>query len=79
MNSQKKAPEVMVRDIKSLHLITQKALVSLTNKQNDNVDDKKIGFHNFKSNSQTLFVTDHSDYPVGYNNFSVNQNNKGFF
>jgi hypothetical protein len=59
----------MVRDIKSLHLITKKAMLNLTNKAHDTIENKeKIGLHNFKSNSMNLYVADQSDYPVGYNN-----------
>ena len=67
MKSQRKADDRMVRDIKSLHLITKKALLNLTKKTNDKIETKeKAGFHNFKSNSLNLFVSDHSDYPTGY-------------
>ena len=42
----------MVRDVKSLHLITQKALLNLTKKQNDTFENNdKIGLNNFKSKS----------------------------
>ena len=58
----------MVRDVKSLHLITQKALLNLTKKQNDTFENNdKIGLNNFKSNSLNLFVSDQSNFPVGFN------------
>lgn len=64
----------MVRDIKSLHLITKKALLNLTNKAHDTIENKgKNGLHNFKSNSMNLYVSDQSDYPVGFNNMNRNK------
>lgn len=69
--SKKKGNEkntLIMRDIKSLHLITQKAL---TNKNNinlkgDSVDqEKKKLFINSNSTKKALFIDDNSDMPVG--------------
>ncbi len=60
--------DTMLRDIKALHLITQKAL-STQSKHNpiDSIDDERrsfINFHNISS-KKALFIEDNSDLPAG--------------
>ena len=61
-------PDLMLRDIKALHLITQKAL-STNVKHNplDSIDDERKSFLNFcnKTSKKALFIDDNSDLPSG--------------
>lgn len=63
-----KAPDMMLRDIKSLNLITQKALTTIS-KCNpvDSIDDDKKSFMNFNTmnSRKALFIDDNSDMPAG--------------
>lgn len=63
-----KTPDTMMRDIKALHLITQKAL-STNAKHNplDSIDDERKSFVNFcnKTAKKALFIDDNSDLPSG--------------
>jgi hypothetical protein len=68
-----KTPDLMMRDIKALHLITQKAL-STNAKHNplDSIDDERKSFLNFcnKTSKKALFIDDNSD-GIGKINTSV--------
>ncbi len=60
--------DMMLRDVKALHVITQKAL-STHSKHNpiDSVDDERRSFFNFHnlSSKKALFIDDNSDLPQG--------------
>ena len=67
-NMKAQSNDTMMRDIKALHLITQKAL-STQSKHNpiDSIDDERrsfINFHNISS-KKALFIEDNSDLPAG--------------
>jgi hypothetical protein len=60
--------DTILRDIKALHLITQKAL-STQSKLNptDSIDDERRSFVNFhnKNSKKALFIDDNSEFPSG--------------
>lgn len=67
----------MMKDIKSLHLITQKALTS-KNKINpvDSFDDERTSFFNFRNSSNNhkeFYISDNSGMDIGRNE-KINQN-----
>jgi hypothetical protein len=72
-----KSPDMMLRDIKALHLITQKAL-STNTKQNplDSIDDERRSFMNFNniSSKKALFVDDNDKHIINIININNNYN-----
>jgi hypothetical protein len=62
------ATDPMLRDMKALNLITQRAL-STQSKHNpiDSIDDERRSFFNFQnvSSKKALFIDDNSDWPSG--------------
>lgn len=73
--------DFMMRDMKSLHLITQKALTTSTNaKLNsaDSFDDERRSFINFRNNSNKneLYINDNSDFNLNAINDINNMDNK---
>jgi hypothetical protein len=73
-----KTPDIMMRDIKALHLITQKAL-STNAKHNplDSIDDERKSFVNFcnKTSKKALFIDDNSDLPSGIGKINTSVGN----
>lgn len=83
IQNSKKIPDHMLRDIKALHVITQKALTTKS-KHNpvDSIDDERKSFLQFQniSSKKALFIDDNSDMPNGIgkesNDFSIPQTTK---
>jgi hypothetical protein len=72
-----KSPDMMLRDIKALHLITQKAL-STNAKQNplDSIDDERRSFMNFNNiNSKKALFVDESGGMYSHTNPNEMDNN----
>lgn len=72
--------DFMMRDMKSLHLITQRALTTATNERVNSVDsfdDERRSFMNFRNNSSAkkeLYINDNSDLNIEKNNTNKRYN-----
>ena len=74
------AKNIILRDVKSLHLITQKALTSKNQNNNDSIDDKKKLLNVNNSTKKALFIDDNSELTLGIGkSFKIEDENKTSF